>query len=258
MEKKYRKELNDSLTGRESMISSIVTQNGEINTPAPQINSNINNSARQLKIKDILSVDKAQLSKMSITELKEFAARAAKLNAESMGVSGKSLDNYIAQSTADNEPAALIKNIEGIKGDLGIELNNLGLQDGGVNGRMNVLDENKKSNILSSNRAQGKSFEQQEFPKFSEEKIDAVEQITIKTNRGTRIRADAIGLDPVTGKVAIREFKSSATAPLTKNQKIGFPELKESGGIVVGKGKGKFIHGYNIPEGTDVEIIRPK
>ncbi len=142
MEKKYRKELNDSLTGRESMISSIVTQNGEINTPAPQINSNINNSARQLKIKDILSVDKAQLSKMSITELKEFAARAAKLNAESMGVSGKSLDNYIAQSTADNEPAALIKNIEGIKGDLGIELKNLVLQDSGNGGKMGTIDDN--------------------------------------------------------------------------------------------------------------------
>ena len=52
--------------------------------------------------------------------------------------------------------------------------------------------------------------------------------------------------------------KSSITAPLTTNQKIAFPEIFESGGVVVGKGKGIFIGGYHIPAGTKVTIIRPQ
>ena len=53
----------------------------------------------------------------------------------------------------------------------------------------------------------------------------------------------------------MNEFKSSATAPLTKNQTIVFPEIFESGGTVVGKGI--FTGGYKIPAGTEVKIIRP-
>lgn len=32
----------------------------------------------------------------------------------------------------------------------------------------------------------------------------------------------------------------------------------EEGGTVVGKGKGIFTGGYQIPEGTEVKIIRPE
>jgi hypothetical protein len=99
--------------------------------------------------------------------------------------------------------------------------------------------------------------EEQEFPKFNDKTVNAQEQITIKTSDGTKIRVDAIGEDPVTGNVVINEFKSSQTAPLTSNQKIGFPELETGGGTVVGNGKGTFTGGYNIPAGTKVEIVRP-
>ncbi len=61
------------------------------------------------KIQKILSVDKAQLSKMSVYELKQFAAAAAKINAEIMNIKGESFDNYIKQSTQSNDSAVLIK-----------------------------------------------------------------------------------------------------------------------------------------------------
>ena len=32
----------------------------------------------------------------------------------------------------------------------------------------------------------------------------------------------------------------------------------EKGGIIVGKGKGIFKGGYEIPTGTNIEIIRPQ
>lgn len=54
----------------------------------------------------------------------------------------------------------------------------------------------------------------------------------------------------------IEEYKSSATAPLTSNQRDGFVELLESGGIIVGEGKGIFINGVEIPPGTAVKIVR--
>lgn len=100
-------------------------------------------------------------------------------------------------------------------------------------------------------------YEQQEFPKFASKTNNAVEQVTIKTNAGIKIRVDAIGIDKKTGNVVINEFKSSQTARLTPNQEKGFPQLEQGGGVVVGQGKGIFTGGYEIPPGTKVEIIRP-
>ena len=65
-----------------------------------------------------------------------------------------------------------------------------------------------------------------------------------------------IGLD-LEENVVIYEYKSSQTTRMTKNQKKAFPEIFESGGVVVGKGKGIFEGGYPIPAGTKVVIIRP-
>ncbi|WP_423230880.1 polymorphic toxin-type HINT domain-containing protein [Acetivibrio saccincola] len=113
-----------------------------------------------------------------------------------------------------------------------------------------------QADVLANNRAQGRAFEQQEFAKFSSNNTNAVEQITIKTSNGTKIRVDAIGLD-ANGNIVINEFKSSTTAPLTQNQKIGFPELFSGGGTVVGKEKGMFTGGYQISPGIEVIIVRP-
>ncbi|RDY32221.1 hypothetical protein [Lachnotalea glycerini] len=118
------------------------------------------------------------------------------------------------------------------------------------------LEGESQADILANNRMQGRLFEQQEFAKFSSQSSNAVEQVTVKTSSGVKTRVDAIGLDS-NGNVLINEFKSSVTAPLTNNQKIAFPEIMESGGTVVGKGKGIFTGGYQIPSGTEVKIIRP-
>ena len=121
----------------------------------------------------------------------------------------------------------------------------------------NVGESGSKADVLAQNRANGRAFEQQEFAKFSSQNNNAVEQITVKTSSGVKTRVDAIGLD-ANGNVVINEYKSSLTAPLTSNQKIAFPEIFESGATVVGKGKGIFSGGYQIPPGTKVTIIRPE
>ena len=121
----------------------------------------------------------------------------------------------------------------------------------------NVGESGSKADVLAQNRTNGRAFEQQEFAKFSSQNNNAVEQITVKTSSGVKTRVDAIGLD-ANGNVVINEYKSSLTAPLTDNQKIAFPEISESGATVVGKGKGIFTGGYQIPPGTKVTIIRPE
>jgi filamentous hemagglutinin len=50
-------------------------------------------------------------------------------------------------------------------------------------------------------------------------------------------------------------MKASRTAPFTPNQRVVYPELELYGGIVVGKGKGPYIGGTNIPP-TAVDVIR--
>lgn len=84
---------------------------------------------------------------------------------------------------------------------------------------------------------------------------DAVQQVTVKTQSGTKTRIDIMGTNS-SGQVVCIECKSSETAPLTKNQTAGFPEIQQSGGIVVGNGKPGFPGGTAIPP-TTVQIIRP-
>ena len=115
---------------------------------------------------------------------------------------------------------------------------------------------------MRKNKEKGSWAEDKLYSVFSciMDKIEA--QITIKVNgEDVKIRADAIGLEKTSDgedRLKILEFKSSKTAPLTKNQKVGFPALTEKGGVVVrNKTHGVlFPDGYIIPPGTVIEVIR--
>jgi|GEM_PF-806099 len=109
---------------------------------------------------------------------------------------------------------------------------------------------------LEKNRKQGKAFEDAKYDELRQTQPELGREVTIKTQSGTRARLDLLGRD-ADGKLSCIECKSSDTAPLTKNQKIAFPEIEESGAIVIGKGKPGFPGGTEIPP-TKVEIIRPK
>lgn len=115
----------------------------------------------------------------------------------------------------------------------------------------------KKARQLAKNRKKGAAFEKKVVKGLQDSQDDIVEQITIKTKSGTRTRIDVVGKNKKTGKIELTEAKSSKSAPLTKNQKKAFPEIAESGGEVVGKGKGIFKKGTEIPA-TKVNIKRPQ
>jgi hypothetical protein len=111
------------------------------------------------------------------------------------------------------------------------------------------------STQLEKNKVAGASFEEESYSGFSEEMEESGQQVTIKTESGTRTRLDMIGRD-ANGDIACVECKASETAPLTRNQKRAFPEIEQSGGRIMGKGKPGFPGGTQIPP-TRVEILRP-
>lgn len=67
-------------------------------------------------------------------------------------------------------------------------------------------------------------------------------------------------LRPVLAKLNLIEDRyniiSRAYIRLTENQKVGFPEIEETGAIIVGKGKPEVEGGTVIPP-TEVKVVRP-
>ncbi|AJG59558.1 hypothetical protein AW22_2441 [Bacillus cereus D17] len=119
------------------------------------------------------------------------------------------------------------------------------------------LEWKEASEKWASLKEQGQEFSDESFNLFSQQYENAEREITIVTHEGTKVRVNAIASDEY-GNVIIQEYKSSATAPYTTNQEKGFPELKNSGGKVVGEGKGDFSGGYEVSSGTRPQIVRPE
>ena len=82
-----------------------------------------------------------------------------------------------------------------------------------------------------------------------------MQNITLKTQSGVRTVMDVVSQD-ASGSVALKEAKSSATAPLTRNQALAHPEIENSGATVVGQGKPPYTGGTQIPP-TKVDVVRP-
>jgi RHS repeat-associated protein len=83
-------------------------------------------------------------------------------------------------------------------------------------------------------------------------------QISIKSAgpSSLTVRLDAVGTD-ASGTVRLTDGKSSATASLTPNQTIVYPEMPLYGGTVVGEGKPPYTGGTVIPP-VPVDVIRKK
>lgn len=111
------------------------------------------------------------------------------------------------------------------------------------------------STQLEKNKIQGKDFEDESYDVYSAERNRHGREVTVKTEKGIRVRLNMLGED-ADGTISCIECKSSDTAPLTPNQKLAFPEIEESGATVVGKGKPGFPGGTVIPP-TKIKIVRP-
>ena len=117
-------------------------------------------------------------------------------------------------------------------------------------------NEAKATSIIAQNAAKGQEFEKTVVSNLAKEgHTNIAEQVTIKASNGVKTRVDVVSTN-INGQVALTEAKSTATAPLTGNQKTAFQSIAQSGGIVVGKGKSSYPGGTIIPP-TQVNIVRP-
>lgn len=115
-----------------------------------------------------------------------------------------------------------------------------------------------RKTILQQNSQKGAEFEKTVVQNLKDKgHTNVQQQVTIKPNKtgAKNVRVDATSVKK--GKINLTEAKSSSTAPLTKNQKAGFPIIQKSGGTVVGKGKPGIPGGTTVPP-TKVKIVRPK
>jgi len=124
-------------------------------------------------------------------------------------------------------------------------------KDAAVTGQASETGKN-----IQANKAQGDAFEEDVAEVKQSQQDNVRRQITVKTESGVKTRLDMIGTDRDTNQPKLTEAKSSETAPLTPNQAKAFPEIEQTGGIVVGKGKEPYVGGTVIPP-QKVEIIRP-
>jgi hypothetical protein len=124
-------------------------------------------------------------------------------------------------------------------------------------GRGRSASEPARPNVpVRANAEQGAEFEVEVEAKLQQTQAGVVKQVTVRTESGTRTRVDFAGRDRQTGEVKLTEAKSSEGARLTRNQKAGYPEMEQRGGVVTGKGKPGFPGVAHIPP-TRVDVVRP-
>ena len=112
------------------------------------------------------------------------------------------------------------------------------------------------SSTIGANAAQGKAFQDAVAAETAQTNTNVIQNVTLETQSGVRTVMDVVSKD-ASGNTALQEAKSSATAPLTRNQAAAHPEIGQTGATVVGKGKPGFPGGTNIPP-TNVQVVRPK
>jgi RHS repeat-associated protein len=100
-----------------------------------------------------------------------------------------------------------------------------------------------KGATILENAAKGNAFQNAVAAEKALTDTNVVQNVTLKTGSGVRTVMDVVSTD-ARGNVALTEAKSSATAPLTKNQTMAHPEIQQSGATVVGQGKAS-IHRWN-------------
>lgn len=104
--------------------------------------------------------------------------------------------------------------------------------------------------------AQGKAWEEAVAAGLEASGYQVAREVTLKTPGAPPTKMDIVATKPGAATRLV-EAKSSATAPLTANQKAAHPKIATQGAVVKGKGKPAAPGGTQIPP-TKVEVVRPK
>ena len=120
---------------------------------------------------------------------------------------------------------------------------------------LSMSDWKMKVNNLKQNQTVGKEFKIAQTENFKQIANHVENRITIATTvdgQIKKVQVDAIGFDS-NGKIRIQDYTASSNIS-SKRQAI-LDNIERNGGVIVGKGKGKFVGGVEIPKGTRIDVI---
>ena len=120
---------------------------------------------------------------------------------------------------------------------------------------LSMSDWKLKVNNLKQNQTVGKEFKVAQTENFKQIASHVENRITIATTvdgQIKKVQVDAIGFDS-NGKIRIQDYTASSNIS-SKRQAI-LDNIERNGGVIVGKGKGKFVGGVEIPKGTRIDVI---
>ena len=121
---------------------------------------------------------------------------------------------------------------------------------------LSMSDWKLKVNNLKQNQTVGKEFKVAQTENFKQIASHVENRITIATiidGQIKKVQVDAIGFDS-NGKIRIQDYTASSNIS-SKRQAI-LDNIERNGGVIVGKGKGKFVGGVEIPKGTRIDVIK--
>ena len=121
---------------------------------------------------------------------------------------------------------------------------------------LSMSDWKLKVNNLKQNQTVGKEFKVAQTENFKQIANHVENRITIATTvdgQIKKVQVDAIGFDS-NGKIRIQDYTASSNIS-SKRQAI-LDNIERNGGVIVGKGKGKFVGGVEIPKGTRIDVIK--
>ncbi|MBF1112303.1 MAG: hypothetical protein HXL62_08450, partial [Streptococcus sp.] len=121
---------------------------------------------------------------------------------------------------------------------------------------LSMSDWKVKVNNLKQNQTVGKEFKIAQTENFKQIASHVENRITIATiidGQIKKVQVDAIGFDS-NGKIRIQDYTASSNIS-SKRQAI-LDNIERNGGVIVGKGKGKFVGGVEIPKGTRIDVIK--
>jgi filamentous hemagglutinin len=109
--------------------------------------------------------------------------------------------------------------------------------------------------LVRQNAAIGKAWQDAVATDTGQSESNVQQNVMLRTQSGVKTQMDVVSTE-TSGKIALREAKSSATARLTKNQTLAHPEIEKRGAVVIGAGKPGYPGGSVIPP-TKVQVVRP-
>lgn len=121
---------------------------------------------------------------------------------------------------------------------------------------LSMVEWDKKVRTFERNKKVGADFKATQTEKFKEVAQHVENNITIATTidgQVQKVRVSAIGVG-AEGRIHIQDYTTKDHISVSRQAILD--NISKNGGVIVGKGKGEFVGGIEVPKGTRVDVIK--